>query len=154
MRMIVWAGLPIVVCLTLAATSQVHLAKLVVPIAELSLVLQAILFSSLDRKSSFFVRAAVHLAVSLYVFFSFLPFRALSPFFPEETFAFMWSMSIWLLIMVSQFFITCPRCRAFYSLIIYDDTKFMLGRLYAPWITFKCAQCGRNKRLPNDQERA
>ncbi len=153
MRAIVWAGVPIVICFTLAVISPVNLAQLVVPTVELSLVLGAIFYASLDRRSSFFVRAAIHLAITLYLFFSLLPFRALSPFFPDETFAFMWSMSIWLLIMVSQFFITCPRCKALYSLIFYDDTNFMFGRWYAPWITPECAQCGRNKFLPNDQER-
>ena len=153
MRMIVWAGTPIIIGLILVTISPDNIGDLILPISELSIVLGAILYSSIDRKSSFFVRAVIHLAAMFYVFFSFLAFRALTQFFPEEKSAFLWSFTIWLLIMVSQFFVTCPRCKAFYSLMYCDDTNPVFSEWYAPWVGPKCARCGRSKSLPNDQER-
>ena len=152
MRIVYWAFVPLTIGLMLALVSPVDAATLKYEAAEVSLVLSAILYASFDRRSSFFVRGAIHLGVALYTFFSWLPFRAFVPFFPDEPNAFWWSCLIWVLIMVSQFFVTCPRCKAFYSLVFYEDKKPIFGSWYAPWLTLKCAKCRRNKLLPNNQE--
>ena len=148
--------LPLFLVVSLNLLSPTSLADAWLPSVELYVVLSGISFAVIDRITSFFVRAMIHLMMMFYFFLFLMPFRAFGPFFPDSADAIIGSMGLWILIMFTQFAVTCPRCNALYSLVYCSENSnnvFSWSTMYAPWVTPKCEKCGRDKMLPHDLER-
>lgn len=129
---------------------------------EIGAFVAAVSFAMIDRQTSFYSRALVHLTATGYAFFSLLWIRAFLPFFSGAGLELTrWATLVIVFLMLAQYFITCPRCKAAYGLIFYDATKAEVtmwgnrfwGVLYAPWVKRVCVKCGRDRTLPHDAER-